>query len=428
MITFLILSVFALLLAVSVPVTVAMIASSICVLFYIGSIPYLVVPQFLVEGMTSFELLAVPFFILAAEIMNAGGITRRVFEAALVIAGGIRGGLAQVNVVASVIFAGISGAAVADAAGLGRVEYKAMTENGYDPGFSSAITLASCIIGPLVPPSVILIIFAISAEVSVGRMLLAGIFPGLIVAAILMFYVYWLVVTGRVLCPDVKPVSRKEKARILRNSVPALMAPFIIVFGIVGGIVTVTEAGVAACAYSLLIAVFVYKELTWKKLTQVMMRSTLSTAMVMLLIGAGTVMAWLIVWDQTAAATAEWFSGLTDQLWIQLLIINVFLLVVGCLLEGVPALLILIPVMMPVIERLEIEPVHFGVILILNLLIGIITPPMGLGLFVMSSVTGLPVERVTRASLKFLPPLLLALGIVTYFPAVSLFLPNVFLP
>ena len=427
-ITFLILGLFCLLLAASVPVAAAMIMASLAVLLYLGEIPLLVIPQFMVEGITKFELLAVPFFILAAEIMNASGITERIFRAALVIAGGVRGGLAQVNVIASVIFAGISGAAVADAAGLGRVEYKAMTDNDYEPGFSAAVTLASCIIGPLVPPSVILILFAVTAEVSVGRMLLAGFFPGLVVAAVLMIYIYWLVKSGRVVCPVVEPRPWRERGRDLWEALPALFAPLIIVGGIVSGIVTVTEAGVAACAYSLLVAVFVYRQLTWKRVVTLMVRATLSTAMVMLLIGAGTVMAWIITWEQSAVATAEWFTGLTDQLWLQLLMINVFLLIVGCLIEGVPALLILVPVMMPVIENLGIEPVHFGVILILNLLIGIITPPMGLGLFIMSSVTGLPVEEVTRASVKFLPPLLVALGVVTYVPIVSLYLPSVLLP
>ena len=415
---------FTILLLLRVPVSLSMLMASLIVLVTMGNVPLLVVPQYIIHGLSKFELLAVPFFILAAEIMNAGGLTQRIYRFALACVGWMTGGLAQVNVVASVIFAGISGTAMADAAGLGRVEIKAMRDAGYDAAFSSAVTLASCMVGPLIPPSVVMIVYAITAEVSVGAMLLAGIGPGLLLAAVLMSFIYMLVKSGRFHCPTAPRPTRQELARSFWQGIPALVAPLIIVVGIVGGIFTVTEAGIATTLYSLAVAVFIYREMTMRRLARVVIRATLSSSMIMFLIGTATVMAWLVTREQVAAQAAAWFAGLSGAKWLQLLAINVFLILVGCLIEGLPALLIMVPVLLPVAQGMGIDPVHFGVILIFNLLIGIITPPMGVGLFVVSNFTGVGIEKIVRACVPFLVPLLLTLGVITYIPELSLFLPR----
>jgi tripartite ATP-independent transporter DctM subunit len=315
-----------------------MVVASLAALLAVGTIPLLVIPQIMIHGLSKFELLAVPFFILAAEIMNAGGLTDRIFRFALALVGWMPGGLAQVNVVGSVVFAGISGTAMADAAGLGRVEIKAMRDAGYDGGFACAVTLASCIIGPLVPPSVVMIIYAITAEVSVGAMLLAGVGPGLVLAALLMIFVFILARSGTYACPVVPLASGRELWRCLLEGAPALIAPLIIMAGIVGGVFTATEAGIAACLYSLLISVFVYRELTLRRLAQVIVRATLSSSMIMFLIACASVMAWLVTREQVAAEAASWVADVSRERWVQLLVIDAFLLVVGCLIEGLPAL------------------------------------------------------------------------------------------
>jgi tripartite ATP-independent transporter DctM subunit len=420
MLGLLVLSLFCLVLLLRVPVSASMIIASLVVFIIGGDVPLVAIPQFITAGMDSFELLAVPFFILAAELMNVGGMTERIFRLALGFVGRVPGGLAQVNIVASIIFAGISGSALADAAGLGRVEIKAMSDAGYDREFASAVTLASCIVGPIIPPSIILIVYAILAQASVGSMLIAGLIPGLLLGFMLMIYVYFVARSGRYSCPIGPKPTRRELVRYLWEGLPALVAPAIIVIGIVSGVFTPTEAGLIACLYSFIISTFIYREMTFKKLVGALKNALLSSGMIMFLIGAATLLAHIVTREQIAMQIAQMLGALTKQVWLQLLLINVFLLFVGCLIEGVPAILILVPVLLPVVEGIGISPIHFGVLLSLNLLIGIITPPMGVGLFVVSNYTGISFERLTRACLPFLIPLLITLGIVTYVPQVSL--------
>lgn len=422
------LGLFALLFLLRVPVAVSMIMVSMIVLIAIVDVPLVVIPQYVIAACNKFEFLAIPFFILAAEVMNSTGMTERIFRFASVLTSWMRGGLAQVNIVGSVIFAGISGTAVADAAGLGRVEIEAMKRAGYDLQLSAGVTIASCIIGPLIPPSVVAVIYAITAEISVGRMLLAGAGPGLVLAAALMLWVNWMARTGRMHCPAIPRPTRTEFWHAIRDGLPAAMTPFIILFGIIGGVITPTEAGVAACLYALLVSGLVYRSLSLRQLRLALVRSTLATAMIMLIIAAASVMSFIITREQAAQQLLASMSALSDQVWIQLLLINIFLLVVGALIEGIPAMLILVPVMLPLATKLGLDPIHFGCILIFNLLIGIITPPMGVGLFIMSSITGLTVENVFKGCVPFLVPLLLALMLITYVPQVSLFLPDLLLP
>jgi tripartite ATP-independent transporter DctM subunit len=409
-----------------VPVAITMLTASVVTIALFTPIPLVVVPQYIIIGMSKFEILAVPFFILAAEIMNTGGMTARIFRFALACVGWMRGGLAQVNIVASVVFAGLSGTAMGDAAGLGRIEIRAMQQAGYDTGFAAAVTLASCLVGPLIPPSVVLIVYAITAEVSVASLLLAGVLPGLTLAAVLMAFVFWIARSGRYECPVVPFAGVKSLGLAFLEGLPALLAPALIVGGITAGLLTVTEAGVAACFYSVAVSALVYRELSWRGFLEAIRRATLSTSMIMFLIGTATVMSWIITREQIGGQAAAWLLGFSDNVYVQLFLLNVFLLVVGALIEGLPALLVLIPVLTPVAAHIGVDPIHFGVILIFNLLIGAVTPPMGVGLFVMSNITGLEVEKVLKAMWPFFVPLLIALALITYVPAISLFIPSLF--
>lgn len=428
MTTFIVLGLFAAFFMLRVPVAASMLMVSLVVLIAVVDVPLVVIPQYIVAASNKFEFLAIPFFILAAELMNSTGMTARIFRFTTMLMSWMRGGLAQVNIVASIIFAGISGTAVADAAGLGRVEIAAMRKAGYDLKLSAGITIVSCIIGPLIPPSVVGVIYAITAEVSVGRMLLAGAGPGLLLAAALMVMVYWMARTGRFVCPEVPRPTHAEFRHAFFDGLPAVLTPFIILFGIIGGVITPTEAGVAACVYALVVAALYYRSLTLAHLKEAFVRSTLATAMIMMIICAASVMSFIITREQSAVELLHWMSGLTGHLWLQLLLINAFLLFVGCLIEGIPAMLILIPVMLPVVTKLGLDPIHFGCILIFNLLIGIITPPMGVGLFILANITGLTVEDVFKGCIPFILPLVACLLLITFVPQVSLFLPNLLLP
>ena len=417
---------FCALLALRVPVCMSMLVASAAVILLLD-VPLLVIPQYLIHGLSNFELVAIPFFILAAEIMNSGGLTRRIFRFGEVCVGWIAGGLAQVSVVASMIFAGISGTAVADAAGLGRLQVKAMRQAGYDPGFAAAITISASLIGPLIPPSVIGIVYAVAAEVSVGKMLLAGVGPGLLLGATLMVFCYVLARSGRYPCPVRPYPTRREFLAALWQGLPALLAPAVILSLIISGVATATEAGVVATFYSLAVSVLIYRELTWKGFAQVIARSLLSSGMVMFLIATATLMSWIVTREQVGLQAAVWFAGLSDQRWLQLLWINIFLTIVGTVLEGVPALLILVPVLLPIALKIGVDPIHFGIILIFNLLIATVSPPMGVVLFAVANFAGLPMGEIVRALLPFFVPLAATLLLITYVPALTLWLPNLLL-
>jgi tripartite ATP-independent transporter DctM subunit len=426
--TIILVVVFFVALGIGVPIGMAMLVTSLAMLLFVMDLPLMMLPQVMMNGLTSLELLAVPLFILAAEIMNVGGLTNRIMKAALVIAGRITGGLAQVSILATVIFSGISGSALADAAGLGRIQIRTMQQGGYDLKFAGAVVLASCIIAPLNPLSIIGVIYAVQAHISVGRMLLAGVVPALVVAASLMIYVWIAVKTGRISCPPVETPTARQGFRIILGALPAVLAPAIILAGLVGGILTVTETGAAACVYSLVVSLVFYRELTWKAFFECLQRAVLTTGLVMLMIAAGTVLSYLITLDQGLLRTGVWFESLSMSPALKLLALNVLLLLIGAVIEGIPALLILIPVLLPVATNLGVDPIQFGVIMNFNLCIGLIHPPMGLALFIVSNISGLSTETLAWAVLPFLVPLLIALLLFTYVPGLSLWLPNLLFP
>jgi len=422
MISAIMLGLFLLLMLIGMPVSIAIMLATIIGML-IGGYDLLAVPQFMAAATKSPFLLAIPFFILAANLMNALGITQRIFDFATALAGRLRGGLAQVNVVASMIFAGISGAAVADAAGLGTIEIKAMKDSGYSLEFAAAITLASATIGPIIPPSVMMLIYAIIAGVSPAAMFLAGILPGFLIGLILMITIYIQVTLGLQDCPPPVKFSLKRLIKTSKDGVLSLLAPFIILWGMVSGVVTPTEAGVLAVFYSLLLG-FIYRSFNWKVVRKALLDTVKTSSLILYIIAVSSVLAWVMVNEGTAYDIAEWLGKITDNPLILLAIINVFLLILGAILETLPAMLIAVPVLLPAIDALGIDRVHFGIIVIFNLLIGIITPPMGIGLYILAAISGVRVDRLVIASIPYMITLIIALIAITYIPILTLYLPE----
>ncbi len=417
LVTFLILALF------RIPVCVSMGFGALLGLYLMGMPPDTMVRNML-DSVRAIPLLAVPFFILTASIMNQMGLTRRIFNFASHLVGFIPGGLAQVNILSSVIFAGISGSALADIAGLGTVQIKAMTERGYRLEFSAAVTVASSTIGPIIPPSIMFIIYAVNMDVSIGRLFVAGVLPGLMIAFVLMATVWFLAKSGIENCP---PVRRSGIGKIGRSFVtggPAILTPVIIVTGMVSGVATATEAAVLAVIYSLLLGVL-YREITITKLRHAFESTIRTTALIMYLTGVGSVMAFVLTSEQAADVVAAFMLSLTEEPWILLLLINIAILFLGCVLETLPALLISMPLFGPIAFNLGVDPLQFGVMLTFNLLIGIITPPIGIGLYAICALTGLRLEEIVKASAVFLPTLVIALLLITYFAPLSTWLPGV---
>ncbi|MFS0646074.1 TRAP transporter large permease [Siminovitchia sp. 179-K 8D1 HS] len=414
--------VFLLLLAIGFPVSFSMALSTLAALI-LGGYTLDVLSLQLVEGIKGYTLLSIPLFIIAGNLMNSAGITQRIFDFSNALIGHIRGGLAQVNIFASVIFAGISGTAVGDQAGLGAIEMKAMVEKGYQKPFSASLTLASSVIGAIIPPSVPLIVYAYLAEVSVEKLFIAGIIPGLLIAVALAIYVYVGAIRGFIVTPAPEPFSGKSLVKTFKDGFFALLAPAVILGGMLGGVVTPTEAGAIAVIYSIFCSL-IYKELKWNSLKEALNASVGSTALIMFLIGVGTAMGWIISAEQLPYLLSDFLLSLTENKYMMLLIINILLLILGCIMEGIPIKLIMLPILLPIIDSLGIDRMHFGIVMSYNLLLGMITPPVGLGLYVISRVGKVPIEEVVKATLPFYLPLIITLIILTYFPQLSLWLPS----
>jgi tripartite ATP-independent transporter DctM subunit len=379
--------------------------------------------QRMYAGTTSFPLLAIPFFILSGNLMNTGGMTQRIFDVAHLIVGRIRGGLGHVNVLASMLFAGMSGSAVADAAGLGLVEIKAMREAGYSPRFAATLTAVSSTIGPVIPPSIPFVIYGSLANVSVGALFLAGVVPGVLMGVALMIIVALVAKRKNLPVGDARPPAHVAW-RIVRNAAPALAMPPMILGGIFAGIVTPTEAAVVAAAYAFLLGRFVYRELLLSQLPEVLWESGRQTAQVMFIIAASAPFAWVLIQQQIPNAVIAALFELSSERWVILLIVNAILLVLGMFIEGVAIIIIAFPVLLPVMLKIGVDPVHFGVIIVLNIMIGLVTPPVGLCLYVVSEVSKVPIGDIVAEMWPYVLALLAVLLIITYVPALSLWLPH----
>jgi tripartite ATP-independent transporter DctM subunit len=386
--------------------------------------PHLVVLHRMIGGIDSFPLLAIPFFIMAGSLMNSGGITNRIYDFALALVGWLKGGLGHVNVVGSVIFAGMSGTAVADAGGLGNIEIKAMRDHGYSVDFAVGITGASSTIGPIIPPSLPFVIYGVMANTSIGKLFAAGVIPGLVMALTMMIMVTYYAHT-RGWHRDAKFSIVALWATFKRAFLP-LLTPIILIGGMTTGVFTPTEAAIAATVYAIFLGMGVYRTLSFKKLIKVSMETAETTALILLIVAGASIFGYLITLTKVTDNVSALVLSVTTQPWAILLLVNIFLLIVGCFMETIAAITILVPVLLPLMTKIGVDPVHFGLIMVLNLMIGLLTPPVGMVLYILARVANISFERATKACLPFLVPLLVSLALVTYWPSMVMFLPNLF--
>lgn len=377
----------------------------------------------LYSGMDSFPLMALPFFILAGQIMNSGGITRSIVEFSKSMIGHLRGGLAQVNILSSVLFAGLSGSAVADTSALGKIFIPAMEQNGYSRSFAAAVTAASSVIGPIIPPSGIMILYAFIMNVSVAGLFAAGLVPGLMISVGLM------IVTSRISKARNYPIAARkatwrERGHALRKTALALLTPVILLGGILAGIFTPTEAAAVAAFYALVVTLFLTRTLRFKELPGIFIESAVQSGVILLLVGASVVFAWIITVSGLAGMVANGMMQTSDNVYILLFLANLFLFFVGMFLDAGPAVLILGPVLGPLFVAMGVDPIHFAVVMCVNVTVGLATPPMGLVLFVAASVSKERVETIARQMLPFLAVEVTVIFLITYFPALSMTLPR----
>ena len=394
-----------------------------CLAYLIGQgIPLIVLPMKMYSGIDVFVLLSVPGFILAGNLMNHGGLTAKIIAFCNHLLGHIRGGLSLANIGASMLFAGISGTAVSDTASIGSVMIPAMKKEGYDEGFSCAITAASSTVGPIIPPSVPMIIAATLSGLSVGKLFLAGAFPGLLLGLGLMIVAY-VIATKR----NYPKHPRSTLRQVVNGFVEtfwALLMTVIILFGIIGGIFTPTEASIIAVIYAMIIGVFVYKKLSFKKIQVIIVNSMKTSAALMVLVGFANLFGWILITERLPQLLSTEILAFTDNKYIVLLLINLLLIVVGTFMETIAALLILFPILLKVAITVGVDPIHFAVIAVLNLIIGLTTPPVGVCLFVAASIGKTSIGKVSKSILPFLGVSLLVLTLVTLFPQLSTWLPN----
>jgi TRAP-type C4-dicarboxylate transport system permease large subunit len=455
---------FILLMIIGVPVAVSMVLASLAYLAVHGGAPDVIVAQRMIAGVESFPLLAVPFFILAGNLMNIAGVTGRIYAFAVALVGWMRGGLAQVNIIGSVIFSGMSGTAIADAAGIGTIEIKAMKDHGYPIEVAVGVTAASATLGPIIPPSLPFVIYGMMANVSIGSLFLGGVIPGVLMTLFMMITVWifariygWgsdadfnLRQIGAAMLEILVVLSFPvavivlEKYGVAQNTaifaslgvillmdyvfkfsaVMALMTPVILIGGMTLGWFTPTEAAVAAVMWSLFLGLVRYRSMTMKSLAKATFDTIETTASVLFIVTAASIFAWLLTVSQAASALSTAIFSITDNKHVFLVLVNLLMLFVGCFLDTIAAITILVPILLPIVLKLGIDPIHFGLIMTLNLMIGLLHPPLGMVLFVLSRVANLSVERTTMAILPWLAPLFAALIAITFVPEITLWLPR----
>jgi tripartite ATP-independent transporter DctM subunit len=390
-----------------------------------AGIPLGIVPQKMAQAANSFPLLAAPLFILMGNVMNASGVTERIFRFATAVVGWLRGGLCHANILASVIFAGMSGSAVADAGGIGTIEIKAMRDAGYDDETAASVTAASATIGPIIPPSLPMVIYAVSADVSIGALFLAGVVPGLLMAGALMALV--VVVSRRKGLPREPFPGMRTLARAFAEAFLSLLTPVILFGGLISGLFTPTEAAAVAAGYALLLGLVIYRSLPLAHLPRLLAETVETTGVVLALLMTATALAWCLSLSRIPQMLGPMIVATVGDPLLFLLAVNLVLLLVGMVMEAIAAMLVLVPILVPAAAGFGIDPVHFGLIFVLNLMIGTITPPVGIVLFVTARIAGMPFDRLSRAIVPWLAPLVAVLLAVTLYPPLATWLPRLVL-
>ncbi|AZO93327.1 TRAP transporter large permease [Halocella sp. SP3-1] len=414
---------FLLLIVLGVPLLIGMGLTSIIYLI-VEQIPLNVLAHRMLNSVNSFTLLAVPLFIFAGNLMNTSGISNRIFDFAKMLVGRVRGGLAQVNIIASLIFSGISGAALADVGGLGNIEIQAMKDQGYDSDLAASITAASATIGPIFPPSIPLIIYGAVAEISGIRLLIAGMIPALIITIFSMLQIAYFAKKY-----DYPAGKEKFDLKLFLSktgkALPALLTPIILIVGLLSGVFSPTEVAAFTVFYAIIIGKFVYKELSWKMVIDMGKQSVKASASILIIISAASIFAWVLTVEQVPTLLSNFMFSISHDPLILLLLTNVLLLIVGMIIEPIAAILILTPILLPPLTQAGVDPIHLGVVMVLNLMVGLLTPPVGMSLYMVSVVADSPVEKVIKRIIPFLLPILAALLLVTIWPNLSTWLPEI---
>ncbi|MDF2522101.1 MAG: siaT 1 [Clostridia bacterium] len=410
---------FAVFLILGIPIGFVMGLASIGAIFH-ADYPIVLLAQRFFTSLDSFPLMAIPLFMLAGSIMGYGGITRRIVDFALSFVGNIRGSLAHVVSITGIMMGGISGSGVADTAAIGTIMIPEMTKRKYDLGFSAALVAASGSIGLIIPPSIAMIIYGVTTNASIGDLFVAGIVPGVLIGLGFLLYSYY--VAKKYDYPKEGKVSIKGKWQSFKEAIWALAMPFIIVFGIRGGIFTATEGGAVVVTYSLLVSMFVYKEIKVKDLPKIMFEAAVSTATIATIIAATSLFSWLLTSQQIPQQITTALLGVTDNKILLLLIINFILLITGMFLDSGPAIMLLAPILAPVAASLGVDPVQFGLVMVVNLTIGLLTPPVGTAMYVSSNISGVPILKLSKKLLPFWGIMIGVLLLITYVPAVTMFL------
>ncbi len=405
------------------PIGLSMICGSILYLWMAGMDMGTVAEQFLNGMYSNYIILAVPLFIFAAEIMNSGSMTERLLRFCNVLVGRFRGGLAQVNVLQSLIFAGMSGSAIADAAGSGRMMQTMMThENRYTPSYAAALTAVTSVIGPILPPSIPMVIYALVSDASIGYLFLGGVVPGLLMTAMQMVQVGWD--ARRKNFPVEDPVPLKDIPLITWRAIPTLMMPVILLGCIYTGVTTPTEAAALAAAYAVIVSTIFYRSLSWREGYSALLISAKTSASIGMMIGGALVFNYVVTIENLPESLRALLTGWELNWWQFLLLVNAILLLLGCVLEGTAVLLIIVPVFIPTAQALGIDLVHFGVVVVVNIMLGLVTPPYGLLLFIMTNISGSPMRSIIRDCMPFLAWMVLCLALITFFPELVLWLPR----
>ncbi|MCX5820040.1 MAG: TRAP transporter large permease [Deltaproteobacteria bacterium] len=413
---------FILLLAIGLPISLAMLGSSLLVIGWDGT-PLSVVAQRVVTGVQSFPLLAIPLFTLAGSLMNDSGISERLFAFTRTFVGHIRGGLAHTAIVGECFLSGISGSSVADCAVMSRVFVPALTKAGYGSGLSAALVAASATLGPIIPPSILMVIYAWQANISLGSLFWAGVLPGLVMALAMMLLTAYYACKRQF--PKDQPFAWSRFKTAFREAAWALFMPVLVLGGFGMGVCTATEIAGIAVAYSLIVGMFVYRTLTWPQIPKLLLQTAKETAVILLIVAAASPFSWFLGVEQAPQLVLKVITQATDKAWLVLLLLNVVMLILGCFMETIAIMIILVPILIPVLGLYHIDLTHFGIVLLINLTIGQLTPPVGVLLFVSSSITKVPFGMIAREVLPYIAVLVIALMVLTYVPSMSLWLPAV---